>query len=54
MADGNQPYWQELCAAAATERDSKKLVELVDQLLKALEQRGGVLAQQPLDSCNEP
>ena len=53
MAEGKQPYWQELCAAAATERDSKKLADLVDELLKALEQRGGLLPK-PLDPCNEP
>jgi hypothetical protein len=40
MAEGNRTYWRQLCAAAATETDSEKLVELVHQLIKALDERG--------------
>jgi hypothetical protein len=31
--------WRELCAAAATEHDSTKLARLVDQIIKALDER---------------
>jgi hypothetical protein len=40
MAESNQPNWRKLCAAAATEPDSEKLADLIDQIIKALDQRG--------------
>jgi hypothetical protein len=41
MAESNQTDWRELCAAAATEPDSERLADLVDQLIKALDEREG-------------
>jgi hypothetical protein len=40
MAESNQTDWRELCAAAAIEPDSEKVADLVDQIIKALDQRG--------------
>jgi hypothetical protein len=40
MAESNQTDWRELCAAAATEADSERLADLVDQIIKALDERG--------------
>jgi len=40
MAESNQTDWRELCAAAATEPDSERLADLVDQIIKALDERG--------------
>jgi hypothetical protein len=40
MAESNPTNWRELCAAAATEPDSEKLADLVDQIIKALDERG--------------
>jgi hypothetical protein len=53
MSEGKRSEWQELCAAAVTEPDSKKLADLVDQLLEALDRRGRVLSL-PNGSCNKP
>jgi hypothetical protein len=39
MAEGNQADWQLLCAAVATEPDSKKVADLVDQIIRALDKR---------------
>ena len=39
MAESNKGDWRELCAAAATEHDSTKLARLVDQIIKALDER---------------
>jgi glucose-6-phosphate dehydrogenase assembly protein OpcA len=36
--------WRELCAAAAKEPDSKKLVSLINQILEALEKRDPLAA----------
>jgi len=36
---GNGKNWRQLCAAAAVELDSEKLVSLVDQILRAFEER---------------
>jgi hypothetical protein len=44
MAEGNSTDWRQLCAAAATETDSEKLAELVNQLVRALDERGGGFA----------
>jgi hypothetical protein len=44
MAEGNRIDWRELCAAAAQEPDSEKLAELVDQLIKALDERAAGFA----------
>jgi hypothetical protein len=37
MAERNQSDWRTLCAAAATEPNSEKLVELVERIVKALD-----------------
>lgn len=39
MAEGNQTDWRELCAAATIEPNSERLADLVDQLIKALDER---------------
>jgi hypothetical protein len=44
MAEGNCIDWRELCAAAAKESDSKKLADLVDQIIKALDDRAQRIA----------
>jgi len=36
---GHGNDWRQLCAAAAVELDSEKLVALVDQILRAFEER---------------
>jgi hypothetical protein len=47
MADkSNGKDWRELCAAAAEERDSDKLVSLVNQILKAIDERDQVCDSQ--------
>jgi len=40
MAESIRTDWRQLCAAAAKETDSEKLAELVNQLIKALDERG--------------
>ena len=42
MDEGNRVDWRELCAAAATEPDSEKLADLVDQIIRALDERAGL------------
>ncbi len=39
MAESKQADWQLLCAAVATEPDSKKVADLVDQIIRALDER---------------
>jgi hypothetical protein len=39
MAENNRADWRELCAAAAKEPDSEKLVSLVNQILDVFEDR---------------
>jgi hypothetical protein len=51
MAEGNQTDWRDLCAAAANEPNSERLADLVDQLIKALDERDGASSQQ-LDSSD--
>jgi hypothetical protein len=43
---GTGKNWRQLCAAAAVELDSKKLVALVDQILRAFEEgeREGIIS----------
>ena len=36
MADNDKPDWRELCKAAAREKDSQKLLQLVKQINEAL------------------
>ena len=38
MAGNNTKNWRELCAAAAKEADSEKLISLVQQIIQALEE----------------
>jgi hypothetical protein len=52
MAESNQSDWRDLCAAAAFEPNSERLADLVDQLIKALDERNGTSSQQ-LDSSEE-
>ena len=40
MAQRNRKDWRELCAAVANETDSNKLGSLVQELIKALDERG--------------
>jgi hypothetical protein len=55
MAESNQAGWRELCAAAAKEPDSEKLVDLVDQLIKALDaNREGLVSARNLAPCGGP
>jgi hypothetical protein len=44
MAESNRIDWRELCAAAVKEPDSEKLADLVDQIIKALDERALRLA----------
>jgi hypothetical protein len=39
MAESKGKDWRELCAAAAQEPDSEKLVSLVNQILQAFDER---------------
>jgi hypothetical protein len=39
MDQGSDKNWQDLCQAAATEQDPKKLMMLVTQIIKALDDR---------------
>jgi hypothetical protein len=39
MAENNRADWRELCAAAAKEPDSEKLVSLVNQILDVFDDR---------------
>ena len=49
--DGSkQTDWRELCAAAATEPDSARLADLVEQIIQALDERAKILPKQ-LDRC---
>jgi hypothetical protein len=52
MAESNRTDWRELCAAAETEPDSRKLADLVDQIIRALdEHRKGFASPTRLDQC---
>jgi hypothetical protein len=37
MSEGKRKDWRELCAAVSNERDSNKLVFLIDELIRALD-----------------
>ncbi len=50
MADSKCKDWRELCAAAAEEPDSEKLVSLVNQILQAFDERDQELSTRPLGS----
>jgi hypothetical protein len=39
VAESNRKDWRQLCAAAAEEPDSEKLISLVNQILQALDER---------------
>lgn len=46
--------WRELCAAAAEERDSEKLASLVNQILRAFDERDqATRACHAKPSCSE-
>jgi hypothetical protein len=54
MAEGNRTNWRELCAAAAAEPDSKRLADLVDQIIRALdESREGFAPPRHLGECSQ-
>jgi hypothetical protein len=38
MSDRKRKGWRELCAAVSSERDSNKLVLLVEELIRALDE----------------
>ena len=52
MAENKRKHWRELCAAAAAEPDSEKVVSLVNQILQAFDERDreGTLSTPPLGS----
>ncbi len=53
MVETNREDWHELCAAAANEPDSKKLISLVEQILKAIDgQHKKQMPSDPLEGCN--
>ena len=37
MSDGMQKDWRELCVAVTNEKDSRKLISLIQQLVEALD-----------------
>jgi hypothetical protein len=55
MAESNRKDWRELCAAAAKEPDSEKVVSLVHQILRALDERDHTvkLASRPKQYCGQ-
>ena len=50
MTESKGKDWRELCAAAAEEPDSEKLVSLVSQILEAFDARDQELSTRPLGS----
>jgi hypothetical protein len=53
MAESNGRDWRDLCAAAAKEPDSEKLVSLVNEILKAFDDRPeGLLSSDPIEGCS--
>jgi hypothetical protein len=53
MAESNRTHWRELCAAAAAEPDSQKLADLVDEIIRALDERGeGLALPRQSDPCD--
>jgi hypothetical protein len=53
MAESNQERWRELCAAAAEEPDSDKLLFLVSQILDAFDSpQERVLSSDSLEPCS--
>jgi hypothetical protein len=54
MAEGDRADWRDLCEAAAKEPDSEKLADLVDQIIKALDDRErGFASPARLDRCGQ-
>ncbi len=51
MADKSRADWRELCAAAASEPDSEKLISLVAQILEAFDDQQKKPIPQP-ESAN--
>jgi len=57
MSDSEKKDWRELCAAVASERDPKKLGLLVDELIRALDERQSqlpVATHQPINRNRSP
>jgi hypothetical protein len=50
MTESKGKDWRELCAAAAEEPDSEKLVSLVNQILQTFDERDRQLSTRPLGS----
>lgn len=48
MKDGNLERWQQLCAEAATEQDHHRLMELIAEINRMLEEK-----EQPLQTQSE-
>jgi hypothetical protein len=42
-----QQNWRELCEAASKERDSQRLLDLISELMKALDERRVVTGHSP-------
>jgi hypothetical protein len=45
MKDGDEEIWRKLCEHASTEQDPEKLIELVEEIIEALEGREKNLRQ---------
>jgi hypothetical protein len=56
MVTNNRKNWRELCAEAAKEADSDKLLSLISQILQALEERDrqAFVALRRTGTTNEP
>jgi len=55
MAESIPSHWRELCAAAAAEPDSQKFTDLIDRIIKALdESRDGLSSPKRCDETSNP
>ena len=55
MAESNQTDWRELCAAAANEPDSEKFADLIERIIKALdERRERFISPKQFGECSQP
>ncbi len=53
MAESSQRDWRDLCAAASAEPNSKKLADLVDEIIRALDERSARSSRR-LEPASEP
>lgn len=55
MAESNKTDWRELCTAAAEEPDPEKFAQLIERVIKALDQRATAFVKSgPFDECRQP